>query len=163
MGSPPRVRGTVRCRPPHKFHDRITPACAGNSCGVYGCGAERPDHPRVCGEQIHIRIRGYTVLGSPPRVRGTVHFLASAPFFYRITPACAGNSIATPCATMPTADHPRVCGEQVPVQISALTAHGSPPRVRGTGEIKLETGTYIGITPACAGNSPGAWARRWGC
>ena len=50
-GSPPRVRGTVRCLFQQEPFHRITPACAGNS------GAWRPrqhpqqDHPRVCGEQ----------------------------------------------------------------------------------------------------------------
>ena len=50
------------------------------------------DHPRVCGEQLdHNKIKS-PVLGSPPRVRGTVKSLRHPFGAFRITPACAGNS-----------------------------------------------------------------------
>ena len=51
IGSPPRVRGTVRKIWRISHTRRITPACAGNSRLA---GEEKwslKDHPRVCGEQ----------------------------------------------------------------------------------------------------------------
>ena len=72
-GSPPRVRGKLRCSRRLRVLSRITPACAGKT---------------IC------RTRSDVVLwGSPPRVRGKLArgFAILMPF--RITPACAGKTI----------------------------------------------------------------------
>ena len=74
-GSPPRVRGTGRGW-------LFTPRAAG-------------DHPRVCGEQSSPFVCVAVVCGSPPRVRGTVIPSPRVRGEVRITPACAGNSMAT--------------------------------------------------------------------
>ena len=51
IGSPPRVRGTGYSKKIIYSQNRITPACAGNSCTTKLCNNWRKDHPRVCGEQ----------------------------------------------------------------------------------------------------------------
>ena len=171
------MRGTGKIKDISRAYVRITPACAGNR------GLDPPhrvdirDHPRVCGEQITPSLNIPCLTGSPPRVRGTgvfrpgylgghgitpacagnSYFFTAAYALLRITPACAGNRFSCSFFISIIGDHPRVCGEQAFVSASAPMVEGSPPRVRGTGEIKLETGTYIGITPACAGNSPAGW------
>ena len=91
-GSPPRVRGTAPAKSFLRLPKRITPACAGNS--LQGCvfSAFAQDHPRVCGEQVRGVIDPAQVIGSPPRVRGTVPSSARRVMRPRITPACAGNS-----------------------------------------------------------------------
>ena len=71
---------------------RITPACAGNSDKHLHSKVQRPDHPRVCGEQPPFWYTGGTEKGSPPRVRGTAAFARLCSPGQRITPACAGNS-----------------------------------------------------------------------
>ena len=69
----------------------ITPACAGNRDILRGFVCRIGDHPRVCGEQ-HAELFGVTVIiGSPPRVRGTVQAAGEGLQKMRITPACAGN------------------------------------------------------------------------
>ena len=75
------------------MHFRITPACAGNSAtqNLYIEGDK--DHPRVCGEQDFMLEDFMLEDGSPPRVRGTVWGSVMTAGGYRITPACAGNSI----------------------------------------------------------------------
>ena len=91
LGSPPRVRGTgfPPGIPPGPY--RITPACAGNSTfSDYGEDIDK-DHPRVCGEQVNVRISRQRGIGSPPRVRGTVPELLLPLPCRGITPACAGN------------------------------------------------------------------------
>ena len=70
-----------------------------------------------------------------------------------ITPACAGNSKTLTLLERSTKDHPRVCGEQPAGDQRAVPILGSPPRVRGTGRSALESQRFLGITPACAGNS----------
>ena len=71
-GSPPRVRGTEDSLFLLLLITRITPACAGNSTHGLHMGEKVADHPRVCGEQTPPPVMVWLVLGSPPRVRGTV-------------------------------------------------------------------------------------------
>ena len=138
---------------------RITPACAGNrGLAAYPRGCPR-DHPRVCGEQHKRRRTRMTQGGSPPRVRGTDSSGASPVSLYRITPACAGNSLACGYKRCPHRDHPRVCGEQQLSNSRTAPSRGSPPRVRGTGVFRPGYLGGHGITPACAGNSS-TWQRQ---
>ena len=46
-----------------------------------------------------------------------------------------------------------MCGEQPWSLGTALGMLGSPPRVRGTEDLRRQGGGHRGITPACAGNS----------
>ena len=89
-------------------------------------------------------------------MRGTVNDAAYPLGDYGITPACAGNSIFHTVNTALVRDHPRVCGEQGAVCRFDAGCRGSPPRVRGTGICRGERSMADGITPACAGNRPGA-------
>ena len=70
-----------------------------------------------------------------------------------ITPACAGNRKFDRYDCINGQDHPRVCGEQIYCPIRAISARGSPPRVRGTVSEIVKSCYAIRITPACAGNS----------
>ena len=112
-GSPPRVRGTGYAILVDVYDSGITPACAGNSYQQLLRTAQTQDHPRVCGEQTVRFVLGVAIQGSPPRVRGTandtpayVQYQGSPPrvrgtdalapcrtVSFRITPACAGNSL----------------------------------------------------------------------
>ncbi len=94
LGSPPRVRGTVYKLKPAIYSLRITPACAGNRTITTVIMSTSSDHPRVCGEQEYGRRKWRSVLGSPPRVRGTAIMRRYGREFVRITPACAGNRTA---------------------------------------------------------------------
>ncbi len=107
----------------------------------------------MCGEQVGKNVGPYSILGSPPRVRGTASVGIFAARRHRITPACAGNSPRDRCSNGSRWDHPRVCGEQSSCPLKAARCRGSPPRVRGTaGRHTLEF-RGVRITPACAGNS----------
>ena len=68
-----------------------------------------------------------------------------------ITPACAGKSALMPAVMAGSQDHPRVCGEKRLVKRRARCLGGSPPRMRGKGELPKDTKDYFGITPAYAG------------
>ena len=113
------------------------------------------DHPRVCGEQGGVLPAGNSLIGSPPRVRGTGIGRRIALSTRGITPACAGNSTWALAAASVVKDHPRVCGEQMLTISASVVAKGSPPRVRGTVLLVISGQAYNRITPACAGNSPG--------
>ena len=115
----------------------ITPACAGKSLRPSGNIRDRRDHPRVCGEKRSLvfrlrcfsgsppRVRGKVSLkgvtltapaGSPPRVRGKGAWICQNLERVGITPACAGKSIPDTIIQMFHWDHPRVCGEKVPIK-----------------------------------------------
>ena len=111
MGSPPRVRG--------KQHSRlmlirllgITPACAGKTTAQACKDTPTRDHPRVCGENQSADCVLLAILGSPPRVRGKLELHAEIVKHFGITPACAGKTTGCPYGSLPSWDHPRVCGE----------------------------------------------------
>ncbi len=117
----------------------------------------------MCGEQPSTDGATYDVLGSPPRVRGTVNNYGHGQPPVRITPACAGNRTSSRIFRLCSQDHPRVCGEQLASSFSLAASSGSPPRVRGTGYRQSASCTRTRITPACAGNSPQQWHSEHGC
>ena len=113
IGSPPRVRGEAAHPHETPARRRITPACAGRSDRCKISHFNLPDHPRVCGEKHARKQRLRAEVGSPPRVRGEDICQLLVEAGIRITPACAGRSIALRRACVKTLDHPRVCGEKV--------------------------------------------------
>jgi len=132
-GSPPRARGTEAPAPVGRVLVGITPACAGNRYRHRSGRRRRRDHPRVRGEQPPPACGRTTPGGSPPRARGTGEGRGVRSAQSRITPACAGNSLAAVEHELSPKDHPRVRGEQGSTWRPARSCRGSPPRARGTG------------------------------
>ena len=72
-----------------------------------------------------------------------------------ITPACAGKSKLAINSVGIGADHPRMRGEKsVRVRLRGAN-EGSPPHARGKAICDSTDYPALGITPACAGKSPG--------
>ena len=108
-GSPPRMRGK-----------QLVHYLLGN--GV-------KDHPRGCGENPpHAPVRT-RIGGSPPRMRGKLSSSSSPAASQRITPADAGKTRSRCCCCR--WDHPRGCGENLPMKTPTSAVLGSPPRMRG--------------------------------
>ena len=68
-----------------------------------------------------------------------------------ITPAYAGKRPGHIPPREREQDHPRMCGEKCHSRLSAASALGSPPHVRGKGVQKRDSRVAVGITPAYAG------------
>ena len=155
LRSPPRMRGKV-CESQGARHDGGSiPAHAGKSEKQVPFLPPYQDHPRVCGEKFGACIADAVPPGSPPRMRGKECLLGSAPNPFGITPAYAGKR-SLPAATTPARrDHPRVCGEKKKGGSPEKSGLGSPPRMRGKGVQRDCPLVGMGITPACAGKSPG--------
>ena len=132
-GSPPRVRGKGPPLPDSDGPAGITPACAGKRKACVPLMSRDRDHPRVCGEKAAYLRAVWVPKGSPPRVRGKVSHAVTAHLLPGITPACAGKSLATTASCHFLEDHPRVCGEKLPLPGPGWWPWGSPPRVRGKG------------------------------
>ena len=152
-GSPPRVRGKVKVVQGKNGMFRITPACAGKRLQRCLQFWSTRDHPRVCGEKLRSAMSALLVMGSPPRVRGKDSVCNESAPLVGITPAYAGKSLSVPTHGSRPGDHPRVCGEKLPIQPLIGLLVGSPPRVRGKGGFGFPVGLSLGITPACAGKS----------
>ena len=152
-GSPPRVRGKLLRAAAVQLMRRITPACAGKTSSHTPACSRGRDHPRVCGENCCMHNKGRGMLGSPPRVRGKRRILATHLPAPRITPACAGKTIAETLGRDAKEDHPRVCGENSLRLFSHATMVGSPPRVRGKLPSSPLPTRFYRITPACAGKT----------
>ena len=150
-GSPPRVRGKGTSSASTTALFRITPAYAGKSNMIFLRQHVRKDHPRVCGEKHPSTAIRQRNTGSPSRMRGKAvhHKHRHSPG--RITPACAGKSLARSCLPGCLRDHPRVCGEKLFQSPLLRLPLGSPPRVRGKVLGAGEGRDGVGITPACAG------------
>ena len=132
-GSPPRMRGKARY--------------------IAASVALFWDHPRVCGEKKKMNMRKDKRMGSPPRMRGKADYTPVVDVRVRITPAYAGKRSAWPSVLRRQRDHPRVCGEKLPVRRAAAGRAGSPPRMRGKVAAISAYNAAPGITPAYAGKS----------
>ena len=131
-GSSPRVRGTPRHYAFAALVDRFIPACAGNASARRRRPMTPAVHPRVCGERWPAVLTFSVVIGSSPRVRGT---LRPSRFKFRprrFIPACAGNATVRGHEARHRAVHPRVCGERFTCPVMTTFRAGSSPRVRGT-------------------------------
>ena len=68
-----------------------------------------------------------------------------------ITPAYAGKSREFYRVSCLDGDHPRLCGEKHKANYSGLCILGSPPPMRGKGNVKANVPKFARITPAYAG------------
>ena len=92
---------------------RITPAYAGKSDAQHHEFLQTEDHPRLCGEKKRPLVRAYSILGSPPPMRGKDSFPLLEALALGITPAYAGKSIGDALMGLELEDHPRLCGEKL--------------------------------------------------
>ena len=90
----------------------VSPAYAGKRRTIPRRRSAAPDHPRVCGEKLYPICSSIDLWGSPPRMRGKVHFTGAVVVGGGITPACAGKRSRRTGRRWSSRDHPRVCGEK---------------------------------------------------
>ena len=99
----------------------------------------------------------YEWIGSSPRVRGARSKPHTGTDSTGIIPACAGSTRGWKPLRGRGRDHPRVCGEHLPLLFFLCTYMGSSPRVRGALALVVHEPHGDGIIPACAGST-----RMWG-
>ena len=151
-GSSPRLRGTAVSGSDGPEQSRFIPAPAGNSCPPSPQTQCSAVHPRACGEQPWKVHHTFNVIGSSPRLRGTVHHAKIASSDRRFIPAPAGNSELSPDLSSPSPVHPRACGEQESPSDREAPWRGSSPRLRGTDYRHGRQPLKPRFIPAPAGN-----------
>ena len=153
IGSPPLARGKPHFQTFSRKFLRITPACAGKTCGVITIVMHFRDHPRLRGENSYFFPHIPKSMGSPPLARGKLLQLPTQQELLRITPACAGKTIMSSNASSLIKDHPRLRGENLLLSFLTSNLVGSPPRARGKSPSRLKCSLPSRITPACAGKT----------
>ena len=93
------------------------------------------------------------MLGSSPRMRGTLLSMAASCLLQGIIPADAGNTKVVNVCMVFDWDHPRGCGEHKCQRMALRDGWGSSPRMRGTRIVDEAWCFEIGIIPADAGNT----------
>ena len=112
-----------------------------------------PDHPRLCGEKLHVISLVSFIPGSPPPMRGKALVPVQTSPILRITPAYAGKRFFPANCRTQRRDHPRLCGEKLNPYQKEAERKGSPPPMRGKGHEITSLTTTHRITPAYAGKS----------
>ncbi len=152
-GTPPLARGTRRPACGDLLESRNTPACAGNTSQP-PCRAEPgSEHPRLRGEHAVRSPAPLATSGTPPLARGTRAGRPGRASRPRNTPACAGNTTASPRRGARAAEHPRLRGEHSMWASPCSPTSGTPPLARGTLMLAAVIQPRRRNTPACAGNT----------
>ncbi len=107
----------------------------------------------MCGKDAVRVFIALSLVGSPPRVRERRDKVRGGFIFLRITPACAGKTLARRFEGKDFKDHPRVCGKDYSFYRISFLFIGSPPRVRERLVLVVFSNPYCRITPACAGKT----------
>ena len=145
------MRGKATLRSSSIMDCGITPAHAGKSSLFSLPNNRLGDHPRTCGEKVHMRTDRRTLLGSPPHMRGKEDTTRATRQQRGITPAHAGKRSSTRTSRPAGWDHPRTCGEKNASLLVLTPTRGSPPHMRGKVDPFKISKHGAGITPAHAG------------
>ena len=142
----------------------IIPACAGSTVPAGRISPSCRDHPRMCGEHCCTCALMPAIVGSSPHVRGALSDQEGTYQAIGIIPACAGSTAPHGRTARPKRDHPRMCGEHSFNIHQFAGEQGSSPHVRGARSGGSSVSLLMGIIPACAGSTKGAFGiqgRHW--
>ena len=111
---------------------RFIPTHVGNTNPGLLSNAGEPVHPHACGEHDLAHKLDVAILGSSPRMWGTLGFLLKDPLLSRFIPTHVGNTGAPACRGSEIPVHPHACGEHQVMQPIWDRQFGSSPRMWGT-------------------------------
>lgn len=111
VGSAPLAQGIPTHASGPGVSRRVSPACAGNTPGVWPSTRPNAGQPRTCGEYVDADTdqRGRT--GLAPHMRGILPSNRAFLLPLRVSPAHAGNTAAGCERSASRAGQPRTCGE----------------------------------------------------
>ena len=147
------MRGKPAGSSPLVFRHGITPADAGKTGACCRYRTAKQDHPRGCGENCPYFEPVWGDKGSPPRMRGKPARMLLRLLMEGITPADAGKTNIVRYSVHGHEDHPRGCGENLPLTLRRHGTAGSPPRMRGKQRSAGFHDRRRRITPADAGKT----------
>ena len=161
-GSSPRVRGRPIFDENGNRTNGLIPACAGQTVARPSSPCSARAHPRVCGADAVAPYPASFVQGSSPRVRGRPVGQCRARPRRGLIPACAGQTNRPNVRRNQGRAHLRVCGADFASASVCTVVVGSSPRVRGRLPTLQDGGLFVGLIPACAGQTmPTYWPREY--
>ena len=110
-------------------------------------------HPHGCGERQPVIIQEGRLVGSSPRLWGTLANRSQNPRKSRFIPTAVGNAWGFKSHSPKKPVHPHGCGERQPTLTRSLAIAGSSPRLWGT---HLNAGivrTILRFIPTAVGNA----------
>ena len=131
-GSSPRMWGTqdLMCR--EFVTGRFIPTHVGNTAARERPQFRAPVHPHACGEHLLQDKLLLLVLGSSPRMWGTLRQPGHKPLSSRFIPTHVGNTSTVSLIVLFSTVHPHACGEHAVFDSSLHSVFGSSPRMWGT-------------------------------
>ena len=153
LGSSPRMRGTHARASPYTVAPGLIPTYAGNTEDEPGRTRMPRAHPHVCGEHACHSWLLRLLLGSSPRMRGTLLLTVLRVSSSGLIPTYAGNTAVARHLTPLAGAHPHVCGEHQSPVINDGRGRGSSPRMRGTPLDVDYPDEGLGLIPTYAGNT----------
>ena len=152
-GSSPRLWGTLFHSPLSMPEFRFIPTAVGNATA----SDRRPFcisvHPHGCGERGGFLGHSPNVVGSSPRLWGTLHTPWGMESGSRFIPTAVGNALQAVAEKNLLSVHPLGCGERFVSHSAAIREVGSSPRLWGTrikGRTDQERQWFI---PTAVGNA----------
>ncbi len=132
-GSSPYTRGTRLSSHHPLIRSRFIPVYTGNtrSCGSFW----------------------YQTLGSSPYTRGTLSHTVRKSLKMRFIPVHTGNTPRISLRTIISPVHPRAYGEHLQSMQPVNIRYGSSPCIRGTLQIRWQSGTVPRFIPVHTGNT----------
>ena len=131
-GSSPRMWGTPSYSYLAEFNLRFIPTHVGNSSDVIEYYENRAVHPHACGELQEPADDHIHMLGSSPRMWGTLNLYPEEEAQFRFIPTHVGNSNHIKFNLGVLSVHPHACGELLILISSFSRGDGSSPRMWGT-------------------------------
>ncbi len=152
-GSSPRVWGTHRGDDEKRPALRFIPTGVGNTSLSSRDNRARAVHPHGCGEHILADSGQKQLVGSSPRVWGTLRLEQGRRRILRFIPTGVGNTRATWRMFAVRAVHPHGCGEHEARPRIDSPDQGSSPRVWGTLPPRLLIAVAVRFIPTGVGNT----------
>jgi len=159
-GSAPHARGRHEEPVYASIGEWISPACAGTTMALRPTRHAGRDQPRVRGDDRHAVPRRKPTPRSAPRARGRLAINIQGEYPFRISPACAGTTMALRPTRHAGRDQPRVRGDDRHAVPRRKPTPRSAPRARGRLAVNLQSEHPLRISPACAGTTASALSSR---
>jgi len=131
-GSSPRLWGTPGREGDPLAEDRFIPTPVGNTPRARTCAGSPPVHPHACGEHCTSVSAAVALIGSSPRLWGTLLAVQAHGDNRRFIPTPVGNTGSGWSRPALASVHPHACGEHRWPRRRKRPGAGSSPRLWGT-------------------------------
>ena len=152
-GSAPRMWGTRESHKRFVIVDRFSPTHVGNTSLSKRLIWPISVQPHACGEHSIPRPRTICIIGSAPRMWGTLGTTLCQQPIARFSPTHVGNTTQGLPACKPHAVQPHACGEHLLDCNQSFTPDGSAPRMWGTHLLSIGILSSARFSPTHVGNT----------